>query len=256
MRLTADYHTHTVFSDGDNSIADNVKYAAEAGLQEIGLTEHGFSHVFFGLRRKNLTEYLLKAREAEKMYGIRVLVGMENNIRGRSGLVDFTEADYENFDLFLAGMHVAVHYDRYGDSKLGYGSVLRKKFKIKPSKSLIRYTTDAYINAVKHNPIDVITHLNYRCFADAVEVAKCCRDYGTYLELNSKKEHLTDDELAAVVDTGVRFVVNSDAHRVNRIGDMKIAETQIERVGVPLDRIDNIDGRFPTFRFAEYKKHM
>lgn len=69
-----------------------------------------------------------------------------------------------------------------------------------------------------------------------------------------KKQHLTDEELAAVADTGVRFVVNSDAHAIGRIGDTKLAEEQIARVGIPLDRIDNIDGRLPSFRLAAWKR--
>ena len=32
-----------------------------------------------------------------------------------------------------------------------------------------------------------------------------------------------------------------------------LAEAQIKRVGLPTDRIDNIDGRLPTFRFAAFK---
>ncbi len=72
--------------------------------------------------------------------------------------------------------------------------------------------------------------------------------------MSAKKNHFTDEELAAVVNTGVRFVINSDAHSIDRIGDCALAEEQIMRVGVPLDRIDNIDGRVPCFRFAEYKR--
>ena len=72
--------------------------------------------------------------------------------------------------------------------------------------------------------------------------------------MNSKKVHLTDEELPKVCDTGVRFIVDSDAHSVNRIGDTKLVDELIARVGVPLDRIDNIDGRTPNFRFREFKK--
>ena len=87
-----------------------------------------------------------------------------------------------------------------------------------------------------------------------MEVAKCCRDYGTYLELSSKKEHLSDEELAKVADTGVRFVINSDAHSIDRIGEVTLAEEQIARVGIPHERIDNIDGKLPSFRLAAWRE--
>ena len=114
----------------------------------------------------------------------------------------------------------------------------------------------AYINCIEKNPVDILTHLNFQCYSDVVEVAKCCRDYGTYLEISSKKQHLTDEELDKVANTGVRFVINSDAHSVDRIGDTALAEEQIGRVGIPLTQIDNIDGRLPSFRFAEFKNHL
>lgn len=256
MRLTSDYHTHTVYSDGNNTVLENAERAKELGLREIAITEHGFSHVFFGIRRKQLPDFYRDIREAEEKTGVRTLVGIESNIRGISGLCDLTEEDYEHFDVFLAGIHVIVKYETRADKRLGIRSWWRTKTHSKPSEKLVKYTTQTYIHAIERNPIDVITHLNFMCFADAVEVAKCCRDYGTYLEISSKKQHLTDEELAAVADTGVRFVINSDAHYIGRIGDTKLAEEQIARVGISLDRIDNIDGRLPEFRFAEYKKHM
>ena len=254
MKLTADYHTHTVYSDGKNTLLENFSRAKEVGLREIGCTEHGFSHVFFGLRRKEVPQYTKELRAAEAETGVKGLLGLENNLRGISGLCDFTEDELRQFDLYVMGIHVLVDFEKLRDSKLGLGSLMRTKLHAKPSKSLVKYTTQAYINAIKRNPVDILAHINYCCFADPVEVAKCCRDYGTYLEISSKKQHLTDEELAAVADTGVRFVVNSDAHAIGRIGDTKLAEEQIARVGIPLDRIDNIDGRLPSFRLAAWKR--
>jgi putative hydrolase len=90
-----------------------------------------------------------------------------------------------------------------------------------------------------------------------LEVAKAASDYGTYLELNSKKTHFTDDELMEMVQkTDVRFVIDSDAHSASRIGDTKRVEEQLKRLDFPLDRIDNIDGRLPKFRFAEVKSRL
>lgn len=254
MKLTADYHTHTVYSDGKNTLLENFRRAKEVGLREIGCTEHGFSHIFFGLRRKKLPRYIEELRAAEKETGVRGLLGLENNLRGLSGLCDFTEDDLRVFDLYVMGVHVLVDYEKLRDSKLGLGSLIRTKLHAKPSKSLVKFTTKAYINAVQRNPVDILAHINFCCFADPVEVAKCCRDYGTYLEISSKKQHLTDEELAAVADTGVRFVIDSDAHAIDRIGDSKLAEEQIARVGIPRERIDNIDGRLPSFRLAAWKR--
>ena len=107
---------------------------------------------------------------------------------------------------------------------------------------------------IKNNPVDIITHINFCCFADAVEVAKVASDYGTLIELNSKKVHLTDEELFNVAKTGVNFVIDSDAHSPDRVGEISLVEKQLARVDIPKERIVNIDGKLPTMRFKAFKE--
>ena len=160
--------------------------------------------------------------------------------------------------MYLCGYHICVWYDKWKDFGLyGCGNFLSRKVRNQPSESTLRRNTTAYINAIKNNPIDAITHLNFRCPANALEVAKCAADYGVYIELNSKKIHLTDEELSNIVaKTSARFIIDSDAHSASRVGDTRIVEEQLSRLNFPLERIDNIDGRLPAFRFAEFKKRM
>ena len=258
MILTGDYHTHTPYSHGKNTIEENVLRAKELGLKEIGISDHGFSHVTFGLSRKAVQAYMAECRAAAEKYGVNVLVGIESNIRSVGGKADLTEKDYENFDLYLCGTHMLVRYANLRDRFVyGYKNILTAKLHTKPTNKQIERNTKAYINTIKNNPIDAITHLNYCCPSQAVEVAKVAADYGTYIELNSKKVHLTDEELCDIAaKTSARFIIDSDAHSASRVGDMKIVEEQLARVNFPLDRIDNIDGRTPTFRFTEFKKRM
>lgn len=254
MKLTADFHTHTKYSDGKNTVAENAARAKELGLQAVAITEHGYSHIAFGIRRRETEKFIREIEAAQAETGIKVLVGIEGNICGTEGTCDLRNEDFEKFDVYLTGFHVFSRHDSFREMIYAWSSYLKYHNGGKPSARLVRDTTRAYCNAVIKNPIDVITHINFQCFADAVEVAKCCRDYGTYVEISGKKTHFTDEELAAVANTGVRFVLNSDAHSVDRIGDIAIAEEQIRRVGIPLEQIDNIDGRMPSFRLAEYKR--
>lgn len=256
MTLTADYHTHTPYSHGKNTVEENALAAKAKNLTAIGITDHGFSHLAFGLKRKKVAALKADCRSAEQKTGVRVLVGMEANIRGVSGLTDITEKEYDDFDLFIAGKHVMVAYQTFGDFRRYFlGNFIADKFKKgkNVSQKLIDYNTSAYINAIKNNPIDIISHLGYLCPCDVTEVAKCARDYGTYIELNSKKTHFTDEELFFVAQTGVRFVIDSDAHSSSRVGDTRLVEEQLSRVGFDFSKIDNIDGRLPSFRFTAFK---
>lgn len=255
MILSADYHTHTPYSHGKNTVLENTRAAKKLGLKQIAITDHGFNHLLFGLKRKKLGELRAECIEAEKLTGIRVLMGMESNLISRGGDTDMKESDLPFFDIYLCGIHEVLKYKKFSDM---YNIMMKNyaayKFGKKPSEKVIENTTKAYINAIKKNPIDILTHINYKCYCDIEEVAKCCADYGTYIEINTKKRHVSAEELNLMASTGVKFVIDSDAHSSDRVGDTKIAEELLREAEIPLESIDNIDGRIPNFRFAEYKK--
>ena len=258
MILTADYHTHTPYSHGKNTVLENATAAKKLGLKQIAITDHGFNHLLFGLKRKKLGDLRAEIKEAEKLTGVKVLMGMESNLISLDGDTDMRPEDLDKFDIFLFGIHEVLKYKKFSDF---YNIMLRNytayKLGKKPPQKVIDNTTKAYINAVKNNPVDILTHINYKCCCDPKEVAKVCADYGTYIEINTKKRHVSPEEVDLMASTGVRFVVNSDAHSADRVGDTKIADELIKSCKFPLEQIDNIDGRLPRFRFVEYKKaHM
>lgn len=255
MNLTGDYHTHTIYSHGKGTVLENAERAKEIGLQEIAITDHGFEQMAFGLKHKKMPRLVSDCRKAAEITGVNVYVGIESNLCDEDGRTDLKEEDYKDFDIYLMGIHRFVKFSHIKDfwNMLVRNSVYTT-LRLQAPKSLIQYNTKAYINGIKKYPIDAITHLNFLSFCDVAEVAKAARDYGTYIELNSKKVHLTDDELDRVNQTGVRFIVNSDAHSLDRIGDTFLVDKLLQRVNISTERIDNIDGRLPQFRFREYKK--
>lgn len=264
MLLTGDYHTHTIYSHGGGvrhgkgTVLQNVQRAKGLGLKEIAITDHGFEQMAWGLKRKEFPQLIEDCRAAAQATGLNVYVGMEANLCDENGRTDMLETDYAQFDVFLMGIHRFVKFSTFRDLwNLLIRNSIHMVFKNHVPQSLIRFNTTALIKSIEKNPIDIITHLNFQSFCDVVEVAKAARDCGTYIELNSKKVHMTDEELARVCDTGVRFVIDSDAHSPERVGDTKLVEYMLSRVDIPRERIDNIDGRLPHFRFREYKeKHL
>ncbi len=255
MILTSDYHTHTVFSHGKGQVIDNALVAKERGLLELGISDHGFSHPAFGLTKRKVPKIKKLCEEATKETGVKVLLGVESNIIGTDGSVDLKEKMYDDFDLFLAGIHKFVLYKFGTIFSLFLPNLFAPIFnKNNISKSLIRENTKTFVNVIKKNPVDVITHINFGCFTDPVEVAKVASDYGTFIELNSKKVHLTDEELYGLTKTGVNFVINSDAHTPSRVAEISLVEKMLERVDVPKERIMNIDGKLPKLRFRSFKE--
>ncbi|MBP5177558.1 MAG: hypothetical protein ILP02_03125, partial [Clostridia bacterium] len=144
-----------------------------------------------------------------------------------------------------------------GWTTLLFCNMFDEYLKIKPSRRLIDYNTKVYCNAIKNNPVDILTHPGFRVFCDPVTVANCCADYGTYFEINTKKTHLSADEWRDVIDkTKVNFVIDSDAHRPERVGEVSLFDKLDEVVRFPRERIFNIGGKTPVFRFSEFKKRL
>ena len=112
MILTGDYHTHTPYSHGKNSVDENVAKAKEMGLKQVAITDHGFSHVAFGLRRYQMENYIKDCKAASEKYGIDVLVGIESNILGIDGGADLREEDFDKFDVYLCGNHIFIGIKR------------------------------------------------------------------------------------------------------------------------------------------------
>ena len=110
MILSSDYHTHTVFSHGKGQIIDNALVAKEKGLIELGISDHGFSHPAFGLTKRKIPKMKALCKQATEQTGVKVLLGIESNIIGTDGTVDLKPKMYDDFDIFLAGIHKFVLY--------------------------------------------------------------------------------------------------------------------------------------------------
>ncbi len=246
--LFGDYHTHTTYSHGKTSIEENARMADSLGIKEIAITDHGFGHMAMGMHRSEVKRMKKEIAFCNENLSVRTLFGMESNIISRDGDVDFKPEEAGIFDVILCGYHKGVWGKTWNEfwkfiAKNNYMNMFRES----RCADFIKEYTEVYIKLIKKNPIDIITHLNHDIYVDPVEVAKCARDYGTYIELNSKRQHFTDDQLCEVANTGVEFVISSDAHHARRIGDVDLAMSQVERIGLDLKKIVNID-RFPNFR--------
>ena len=253
MTLFGDYHTHTVYSHGKGTVLNNAEAASAAGLKQVAITDHGFSHPFYGLKKDKLPALKADCAAAEEKTGVRVLVGMESNFISSDGECDLTEEYYNDFDVFLAGAHVFAGYKDFRCFwNLTISHPRASVLGLKKEGKGRAYMTDLYVKVIEKNPVDIITHLNFRVFADAAEVARCCAKYGTYVDINTKKTHMTDEEWRAVYETGANFVIGSDAHSPDRVADIKNALSLMERVGIESSRVHNLD-RLPDFRFAKFK---
>ncbi len=247
MSFWGDYHTHTTYSHGKGSVLDNAKVAADKGLKELAITDHGLRHMVFGIHRKELPELRRDCEKATELTGVRVLAGIENNLNSFDGTFDLTTDDLEILDIVQGGYHKTVWSTDFAQQ---FTFQLRNLFcgnSKHPSAKLVAKNTDSYLKLIENYELDFVGHLNRDICADAVTVARFAKEKGTFIELNSKRFTLTDRELEKMTEEGVVFICNSDAHRPERVGDMSTALAVIERLHIPYEQIANWE-KLPSFR--------
>ena len=247
MAYLGDYHVHSVYSHGRQTIAENAARARELGMKQIAITDHGLRHVVFGLTRRKL-EKMRREIAALREPGVEVLLGVEADLIGREGQVDLEERDYEELDVIVCNFHKAVWPASAGDLfRFFVPNLLLDGLRLPRSDRRVRENTHALVQAVKKHRIDIVSHISYVMTVDCEEVAKVCADYGTMIELSGKKISYTDEEFFKMAQTGVTFILDSDAHSVDRVGDFRLAEDLLARTGYPIERLANAD-KLPRFR--------
>jgi putative hydrolase len=254
MAFWGDYHTHTIYSHGHGTIEENVERAVEIGLKEVAITDHGFRHMMYNVRHMDWKYMHADTQKVRAKYPqIQIYLGLETNLSSRFGKADILPSDMDNLDLVICGYHKFVMPDRPSDmAKFFLPNFLFGGSETKSSAKLIKRNTDAYLKALEKYDIDIVSHINHAIKADAVEVARACKHYGTYVELNGKRVSMKDCDIEKMAQEGVQFICNSDAHSAGRVGDFSVPMAVVERLGIPFDQIANWE-KLPKFRSRKKK---
>ena len=243
LRITADYHSHTTYSHGKGSIADNALVASQKGLEILAITDHAVRHPFIGVSPKKYDAIRKDLQEAQSNFpDLTLLMGIEANILGAGGEIDVTEEDANKLDIVIAGYHLTSFPYKFADYfKITWNALT--KYTMKSTKGQIARNTAMYVNTVKKHKIDILTHPGFRLDIDYKEIGKVCADYGTYVELSSRHRTPNDDNIEYLLATDCQFVLDSDAHKSEDVGSCDFAKSLVERYGISKERIANIDGK-------------
>lgn len=241
-RLTYDLHTHTTFSHGKGSIEDNVKAAAARGLKTIGISDHGPGHVTYGVKRSNISVMRREVDRLKPLYPeIEILLGVEANIINPSGRLDVTDEELRQLDYLLAGYHYGVFGEKpaFALGLHAQNFILSGWFH-KSTRKQRKINTELTIRAIYENKINILTHPGDKGVFDIGEIARACADRGTLMEISTWHDWLTVDGIKQAAKTGARFVISSDAHSPERIGDCLGAVDRIKEAGLDFGRVVNL----------------
>lgn len=240
-RLIADYHTHTRYSHGKGTIEQNVMAARRRGLKRIAITDHGFNHIGMGMRLEDIDRMRREIDVLRKKYtDIEILFGVEANLISLEGDIDIPQEYIGAFDIILMGFHKAVMPLSLKDGwRLFLKNALCRAVPFCDAQKLRYDNTMAMIRAMERYPIHTITHPGAKIDIDTRLLAKHAAEHKVFLEINSSHGFMTEEYVRVAMEEGAFFVINSDAHTPEDVGNMERGLMIAQRAGVPPNRILN-----------------
>ena len=96
------------------------------------------------------------------------------------------------------------------------------------------------IKALYENDIAILTHPGDKGPFEMLPIAEACADTDTLMEISTWHPHLTVDEIRIAAQTDAQFIISSDAHVPERIGDFEGGLERALEAGLDLSRIVNL----------------
>ncbi|MGC0334257.1 DNA polymerase (family 10) [Streptomyces sp. SAI-170] len=209
--LRGDLHTHTDLTDGLAPLEEMARAAVERGYAYYAVTDHGPDLYMQQMTRERMLAQREQVRELDGTYrkqgrrrGLRLLHGVELNI-GPQGGVDWPEEFLSGFDLCVASVH--SHFNQSRDEQ---------------TRRIVRACENPYVNIIGH-PTTRILGKRPGIDADLDAVFAACARTGTALEINAHPDRLDlrDEDILRARRHGVKFAVDSDAHSVLHLANMR-----------------------------------
>ena len=243
-RLTADYHTHTVYSvvgpykHGKGTIMENVEWAHNEGLAELAITDHGPKD-FYGLDPKKIPKIRAEIAEAMERYpDVKVYLGVEADIMDSPNGLDVAPEEIADYDFINAGYHYIFPRAHMIANWISFNLPCPQSFKDKMSK----INTELALRALHNNNIKILTHPGDKAYFDIDALAAACEETGTLVEINARHKRPNVDDIKQMAKHAVKFVIDSDAHTPDKVGRY-VRSVELALAAGVLDRVVNVHPR-------------
>jgi len=204
--LRGTFHCHTVASDGHNTLEEMADAAQELGLQYLGIADHSRSSVqAHGLDLDRLRNQMAAIKKLNaKFDGFRIFAGIECDIL-RDGTLDFEDEVLAQLDFVVASIHSVFNLTE-----------------AQMTERVIRAMENPYVTMLAH-PTGRLLLRRDSYAIDIPAIIEAAAETGTWIEINAAPKRLDLDwrwwPLAK--EKGVRCVINPDAHRVERLQELR-----------------------------------
>ncbi len=230
--IRGDLHLHSNFpmihpshGQGVNEIEEIIKKAISMGYEYVGISDHppGFRTVSEEEMIKTL-ESRSKLIEQLKSshHNIRVLNGLEIDILP-DGTLSVPNKILESLDYCIAGIHSS-----------------HRSEKEKMTNRILKALENPYVDIISH-PTGRILNERDSFDADWDKVFEFCAKNNKLLEINAfpNRLDLRDDLVRQALKVGAKFVIDSDAHEISQMDNMKYGVSVAKRGWVTSEDVVN-----------------
>ncbi|MFL6274942.1 MAG: DNA polymerase/3'-5' exonuclease PolX [Blastocatellia bacterium] len=222
--MRGDFHMHTTWSDGQNSIREMIEAARRRGYQYIAITDHTQST---SIANGNTPAELLKEIEeidaaAREYDDIRVLKGAEVDILS-DGSLDMPFEVLDQLDWIVISIHAGF-----------------QQTKEQITERVVRAMETGYPNVFAH-PTGRILGERPGYEIDLEQVFAAAKKHNVRLELNSSPYRLDLNSywLRVARQAGVSFVISTDAHQTRGFEAMRYGIATARRAWLTKDDVLN-----------------
>jgi len=204
--IKGDFHVHSKWSDGNNTIEDMAEAAKDAGYKYIAITDHskglGIAH---GLTEERLKEQVLEIRRLnQKLKGFHILCGIEVDIRA-DGSIDMPDHMMAQLDCVVGAIHSSFNQSE-------------------------ERITRRIIKAIENPHIDIIAHPTSRLIGereptavDIEAVFEAAVKHKKALEINAMPTRLDlkDIHIHRARELGAMLAIGTDSHIAEQLRLMR-----------------------------------
>lgn len=236
IHLHSDYPIEPSHDLGEDSFETIIKRAKEINYAYVGLSDHSPG---YSTHTKQKIIDLLKKRSAQIEHlkssskNIKVLNLLEIDIL-TNGELSVPEEGLKLLDGSIAGIHSSHRQD--------------KKM---ITKRLMTAINSPYVQVISH-PTGRLLNQRESYEADWPKVFEACVKTKTILEINAypNRLDLTDTLVREAIKVGVKFIINTDAHQLKQMDNMKFGVSVARRGWATKDDIIN------TLPWEKFKKYF
>jgi DNA polymerase (family X) len=222
--IRGDLHSHTIASDGHNTIEEMGLAARERGYEYLAITDHSASHGFGNdVSPERLRRQIELVHAAnERVQGIELLAGSEVNVLA-DGSLDYDDDLLGALDWVIASVHTSFAMSEQA-------------------------MTERMIAAIEHPLVRAIGHPTGRLIErrapyaiDLEAVFAAAARTGTMLEINANPDRrdLSDIHARAAARAGAWIAIDSDAHRTRTLQNMRWGVATARRAWLTREHVAN-----------------